>query len=66
VLALVRHVAQQQLQSLRAQARRIANYAAFFWMKERVGRLIEFGHCRSLFDAPAHPLTAAYVSGLSG
>lgn len=49
-----------------AQARRIANYAAFFWMKERVGKLIEFGQCRPLFETPAHPLTAAYVSGLSG
>lgn len=49
-----------------AQARRIANYAAFFWMKERVGKLIEFGRCQPLFETPAHPLTAAYVSGLSG
>jgi phosphate transport system ATP-binding protein len=49
-----------------AQARRIANYAAFFWMKERVGKLIEFGQCRPLFETPEHPLTAAYVSGLSG
>ena len=49
-----------------AQARRIANYAAFFWMKERVGKLIEFGLCQPLFETPAHPLTAAYVSGQSG
>ena len=49
-----------------AQARRIANYAAFFWMTERVGNLVEFGHCVPLFEAPAHPLTAAYVSGVAG
>lgn len=49
-----------------AQARRIANYAAFFWMKEQVGKLIEFGRCQPLFETPAHPLTAAYVSGVSG
>jgi len=49
-----------------AQARRIANYAAFFWMKERIGKLIEFGRCQPLFETPAHPLTAAYVSGMSG
>ncbi|MEO6264684.1 MAG: phosphate ABC transporter ATP-binding protein [Luteimonas sp.] len=49
-----------------AQARRIANYAAFFWMKERIGKLIEFGRCQPLFEAPADPLTAAYVSGLRG
>ena len=49
-----------------AQARRIANYAAFFWMKERVGKLIEFGRCQPLFETPVNPLTAAYVSGMSG
>jgi phosphate transport system ATP-binding protein len=49
-----------------AQARRIANYAAFFWMSERVGKLIEFGRCRRLFEMPAHELTANYVAGLSG
>ena len=49
-----------------AQARRIANYAAFFWMKERVGKLIEFGHCQQVFDAPRDQLTAAYISGARG
>jgi phosphate transport system ATP-binding protein len=49
-----------------AQARRIANYAAFFWMTERVGKLIEFGQCRPLFESPQHALTAAYVSGEMG
>lgn len=49
-----------------AQARRVANYAAFFWMTERVGRLIEFGRCQNLFDAPGHELTAAYISGAKG
>jgi len=49
-----------------AQARRVANYAAFFWMTERVGRLIEFGRCQSLFDHPSHDLTAAYIFGTSG
>jgi phosphate transport system ATP-binding protein len=49
-----------------AQARRIANYAAFFWMTERVGKLVEFGQSRTVFDAPKHDLTAAYVSGRSG
>ncbi|MBC7204429.1 MAG: ATP-binding cassette domain-containing protein, partial [Pusillimonas sp.] len=49
-----------------AQARRIANYAAFFWMSERVGKLIEFGQCHRLFDQPSHQLTAAYVSGARG
>ncbi len=49
-----------------AQARRIANHAAFFWLRDNVGQLIEFGQCRQLFDAPAHELTAAYVSGSRG
>lgn len=49
-----------------AQARRIANYAAFFWMTERVGKLIEFGQCRNLFETPRNKLTMAYVSGAAG
>ena len=49
-----------------AQAKRIANYAAFFWMKERVGKLIEYGQCRQLFEAPSHELTAAYIAGVRG
>ncbi|MDP2223736.1 MAG: phosphate ABC transporter ATP-binding protein [Nitrosomonas sp.] len=49
-----------------AQARRIANYAAFFWIKERAGQLIEFGQCRNIFETPAHELTAAYVNGTRG
>jgi phosphate transport system ATP-binding protein len=49
-----------------AQARRIANYAAFFWVKDRAGTLIEFGHCRRIFEAPQHDLTAAYVNGMRG
>lgn len=49
-----------------AQARRVANYAAFFWMKERVGKLIEFGQCQRLFETPEHELTAAYISGARG
>ncbi|GAB1269614.1 phosphate ABC transporter ATP-binding protein PstB [Aurantivibrio infirmus] len=48
------------------QARRIANYAAFFWMREKVGKLIEFNRCQSLFEKPSSDLTAAYVSGMRG
>lgn len=49
-----------------AQARRIANYAGFFWMTGQVGKLIEFGQCQRLFTAPKNQLTAAYVSGEAG
>lgn len=49
-----------------AQARRIANYTAFFWMQNQVGQLIEFGACQQLFEAPAQALTAAYINGIRG
>ncbi len=49
-----------------AQARRIANYAAFFWIRGQAGSLVEFGHCRQIFESPAHELTAAYVNGARG
>lgn len=49
-----------------AQARRIANYAGFFWVQERAGTLVEFDLCRRVFEAPRHQLTAAYVQGLRG
>jgi len=49
-----------------AQARRIGNYAAFFWMRERIGQLVEFGRCRQIFDAPVHPATADYIGGMRG
>jgi phosphate transport system ATP-binding protein len=48
------------------QARRIANYAGFFWVQDRAGTLVEFDHCRRVFEAPQHKLTAAYVQGLRG
>jgi phosphate transport system ATP-binding protein len=49
-----------------AQARRIANYAGFFWVQNRVGNLIEFDQCRTIFEQPKHELTAAYVNGMRG
>jgi phosphate transport system ATP-binding protein len=49
-----------------AQARRIADYAAFFWMKDGTGQLIEHGPKTQIFDAPHDSLTEAYVSGLAG
>lgn len=48
------------------QARRIANYAGFFWVDDRTGTLIEFGQSQKIFGAPDHDLTAAYVSGARG
>jgi phosphate transport system ATP-binding protein len=49
-----------------AQARRIGNYAAFFWMRERIGQLVEFGRCRQIFDHPREAATLAFVSGARG
>lgn len=49
-----------------AQARRIANYAALFWVQNRAGTLIEFDQCRRLFEAPRSDITAAYVRGHRG
>lgn len=49
-----------------AQARRIANYAGFFWVGEQAGCLIEFGRCRQIFETPRHELTAAYINGTRG
>lgn len=49
-----------------AQARRIANYAAFFWVQGRAGTLVEFDLCNRLFESPKNDLTAAYVQGRRG
>ncbi len=49
-----------------AQARRIADYAAFFWIQKGTGRLIETGTAKQIFEEPHDPLTAAYVSGMRG
>lgn len=49
-----------------AQARRIADDVAFFWMREGAGHLIEFGECRKIFETPEQELTAAYVNGIRG
>lgn len=49
-----------------AQARRIADYAALFWVQNGAGRLIEAGTTKQIFENPRDPLTAAYVSGMRG
>jgi phosphate transport system ATP-binding protein len=49
-----------------AQARRIADYAALFWVQNGAGQLIEAGTAKHIFEAPREPLTAAYVSGMRG
>ena len=49
-----------------SQARRIADYAAFFWIKDGAGRLIEQGTGQQIFGAPQDALTEAYVTGRTG
>ncbi len=49
-----------------AQARRIADRVAFFWVRDGVGRLIEEGEADRIFEQPADELTAAYVRGARG
>jgi phosphate transport system ATP-binding protein len=49
-----------------AQARRIADQVAVFWVVESCGEVIEVGPTKVVFDSPRHPLTAAYVSGRAG
>ncbi|MFQ5579438.1 MAG: phosphate ABC transporter ATP-binding protein [Nitrospiria bacterium] len=49
-----------------AQARRIADYAAFFWTENGSGRLIESGPAKEIFERPKEALTTAYVNGMRG
>lgn len=49
-----------------AQARRISEQTAVFWGESGVGRLIEFGNTREVFDSAREPVTANYVAGRIG
>ncbi|MEH2041913.1 phosphate ABC transporter ATP-binding protein [Nostoc sp.] len=49
-----------------AQAKRIADQVALFWVQSGVGQLIESGSVQQIFENPQHSLTAAYVTGARG
>ena len=49
-----------------AQARRIADRVACFWVRDGAGRLIEEGETDQVFEAPEDELTSAYVHGVRG
>jgi phosphate transport system ATP-binding protein len=49
-----------------AQARRIGDDLAVFWVVDGVGRLIESGPTATIFADPSHPTTAQYISGARG
>lgn len=49
-----------------AQARRIADQVAVFWVQDEIGGLIESGTTTQIFEHPQHSLTNAYISGRKG
>ncbi len=49
-----------------AQARRVSDHTAVFWLQDDAGTLIEQGPTGALFAAPCHPVTADYVAGRTG
>lgn len=49
-----------------AQAKRIADHVALFWVQDGAGKLIEFGSVAQIFEYPQHALTTAYVTGRRG
>jgi phosphate transport system ATP-binding protein len=49
-----------------AQARRIADRVAVFWVKDGIGRLIESGPAAEVFAGPRDPQTKAYLDGVRG
>lgn len=49
-----------------AQARRISDRTAVFWVQNGAGRLVEAGPTAQIFGSPRDPLTAAYVTGSRG
>jgi phosphate transport system ATP-binding protein len=48
------------------QARRIADYVAFFWVQNQAGRLVEYGPAKQIFGSPKDELTSAYIQGIRG
>lgn len=49
-----------------AQARRIADDLAVFWVRDGSGQLIEAGPADRLFTRPVQELTRAYIDGVRG
>ena len=49
-----------------AQARRVSDHTAVFWVQEDAGVMIEQGPTERLFEAPQLPTTQAYLSGQRG
>jgi len=49
-----------------AQARRIADHTAVFWVRDGAGALVEHGPAKQVFGSPNDPDAASYLSGARG
>ncbi len=49
-----------------AQARRLADRLAVFWMENGSGNVIEQGAAAQVFAAPSNEIAAAYLQGARG
>lgn len=49
-----------------AQARRLADNVAVFWVRDGAGEIIEQGPTEQIFNTPANPVTADYLAGRRG
>ncbi len=49
-----------------AQARRIADDVAMFWVHDGAGTVVESGTAGQIFETPRSPITAAYLRGERG
>ncbi len=49
-----------------AQARRIADDVAVFWMRDGAGEIVERGAAKTVFSRPRSPVTADYLAGVRG
>ncbi len=49
-----------------AQARRLADHMAVFWVREGVGEIIEHGETEDLFMTSTNEITTSYLSGKKG
>ncbi|MEP3479921.1 MAG: phosphate ABC transporter ATP-binding protein [Fuerstiella sp.] len=49
-----------------AQARRIGDDLAVFWVNKGAGEIIEQGPAEDVFETPSHSISAAYLSGTRG
>lgn len=48
------------------QVRRIADDPAIFWTVDGIGRVVEQGPTGTILAAPAHLVSASYLSGARG